>query len=75
MLAWLSAFFWLACAAFRLARFNVTVDPLADKKYFVGLPSPGATLVVIATILALRTPRARSRDAGAGRRQRRTRRC
>ena len=55
VLAWLSAFFWLACAAFRLARFNVTVDPLADKKYFVGLPSPGATLVVIATILALRT--------------------
>ena len=56
VLAWLSAFFWLACAAFRLARFNVTVDPLADKKYFVGLPSPGATLVVIATLLALRTP-------------------
>jgi CDP-diacylglycerol--serine O-phosphatidyltransferase len=55
VLAWLSAFFWLACAAFRLARFNVTVDPLADKKYFVGLPSPGATLVVIATILALQT--------------------
>ena len=60
-LAWLSAFFWLACAAFRLARFNVTVDPLADKKYFVGLPSPGATLVVIATILALRHPGARAR--------------
>ena len=56
VLAWLSAFLWLACAAFRLARFNVTVDPLADKKYFVGLPSPGATLFVIATILALRTP-------------------
>lgn len=56
VVAWLSAFFWLACAAFRLARFNVTVDPLADKKYFVGLPSPGATLVVMATILALRTP-------------------
>lgn len=57
VLAWLSAFLWLACAAFRLARFNVTVDPLADKKYFVGLPSPGATLVVIATIVALGTPR------------------
>ena len=56
VIAWLSAFFWLACAAFRLARFNVTVDPMADKKYFVGLPSPGATLVVIATIFALRTP-------------------
>ncbi len=56
VLAWLSAFLWLACAAFRLARFNVTVDPLADKKYFIGLPSPGATLVVIATIFALGTP-------------------
>jgi CDP-diacylglycerol--serine O-phosphatidyltransferase len=56
VLAWCAAFFWLACAAFRLARFNVTVDPLADKKYFVGLPSPGATLVVIATIVALGTP-------------------
>jgi len=56
VLAWLSAFFWLACAAFRLARFNVTVDPLADKTYFVGLPSPGATLVVIATIVALGSP-------------------
>ncbi len=55
VLAWLSAFLWLACAAFRLARFNVTVDPMADKKYFVGLPSPGAALVVIATIVALRT--------------------
>ena len=59
VLAWGSAFFWLACAAFRLARFNVTVDPLADKKYFVGLPSPGATMVVIATIFALGSP-----DAG-----------
>ena len=42
VLSWLAAFFWLACAAFRLARFNVTIDPLADKRYFVGLPSPGA---------------------------------
>src|SRR5689334_15113768 len=56
VVAWLSAFLWLACAAFRLARFNVTVDPLADKKYFIGLPSPGATLVVIATVIGLGTP-------------------
>lgn len=54
--AWVGAFFWLACAAFRLARFNVTVDPMADKRYFVGLPSPGAAAVIIATILALTTP-------------------
>ena len=56
VLSWLAAFFWLACAAFRLARFNVTIDPLADKRYFVGLPSPGAALVVMATILALDSP-------------------
>jgi hypothetical protein len=48
--------FWLACAAYRLARFNVTIDPLADKRYFVGLPSPGAAGVVIATVLAIDGP-------------------
>jgi CDP-diacylglycerol--serine O-phosphatidyltransferase len=56
ILAWLVAFLWLACAAFRLARFNVTIDPAADKRYFVGLPSPGAAAVVMATILALDSP-------------------
>ncbi len=56
VLAWLVAFLWLACAAFRLARFNVTIDPAADKRYFVGLPSPGAAAVVMATILALDSP-------------------
>ncbi len=56
VLAWLAAFFWLACAAFRLARFNVTIDPAADKRYFVGLASPGAAGVVIATIFALDSP-------------------
>jgi CDP-diacylglycerol--serine O-phosphatidyltransferase len=55
-LAWGIAFHWLACAAFRLARFNVTIDPTADKRYFVGLPSPGAAAVVMATIFALDTP-------------------
>lgn len=56
VLAWLVAFFWLGCAAFRLARFNVTIDPAADKRYFVGLASPGAAAVVIATIFALDSP-------------------
>lgn len=54
--AWFAAFFWLACAAFRLARFNFTIDPTADKKYFVGMPSPGAAAVVIATVFALARP-------------------
>jgi CDP-diacylglycerol--serine O-phosphatidyltransferase len=48
--------FWLACAAYRLARFNVTIDPLADKRYFVGLASPGAAGVVIATVMAIGEP-------------------
>ena len=54
--AWAGAMFWLACAAYRLARFNVTIDPLADKRYFVGLASPGAAGVVIATVMAIGTP-------------------
>jgi len=56
ILAWLVAFLWLACDALRLARFNVTIDPAADKRYFVGLPSPGAAAVVMATIFALDSP-------------------
>jgi CDP-diacylglycerol--serine O-phosphatidyltransferase len=45
-------FVWLACAAIRLARFNTTVDPTADKRYFTGLPSPGAAGVVLASVFA-----------------------
>ena len=63
VLSWLAAFFWLGCAAFRLARFNVTVDPTADKRYFVGLPSPAAAAVVMATIFALNQPQAGGYDA------------
>ena len=55
VVAWFAAYLWVACAAFRLARFNFTIDPTADKRYFVGLPSPGAAAVVIATVLALDT--------------------
>lgn len=54
--AWAGAMFWLACAAYRLARFNVTIDPMADKRYFIGLASPGAAGVVIATVFALKEP-------------------
>src|SRR5690606_11376261 len=54
--AWAGAMFWLASAAYRLARFNVTIDPLADKRYFIGLASPGAAGVVIATVFAIDQP-------------------
>jgi CDP-diacylglycerol--serine O-phosphatidyltransferase len=51
-LGWIACFIWLACAAIRLARFNTTVDPTADKRYFTGLPSPGAAGVVLASVFA-----------------------
>lgn len=54
--AWIAAFLWLACAAFRLARFNFTIDPTDDKRYFIGLPSPAAAAVVMATVFALDNP-------------------
>jgi len=52
LLAWVVCFLWVACAAIRLARFNVTIDPAADKRYFTGLPSPGAAAVVLASVFA-----------------------
>ena len=51
-LGWIACFLWVACAAIRLARFNTTIDPTADKRYFIGLPSPGAAGVVIASVFA-----------------------
>ncbi|QIX28347.1 CDP-diacylglycerol--serine O-phosphatidyltransferase [Nocardioides sp. JQ2195] len=54
--AWIAAFLWLACAAFRLARFNFTIDPTDEKRYFIGLPSPAAAAVVMATVFALDNP-------------------
>ncbi len=42
-LGWLAAFFYCACAALRLARFNTKLeDKDQDKRFFQGLPSPGA---------------------------------
>ena len=44
-LGWLAAFVYTACASLRLARFN-TQAPSVDKRYFQGLPSPGAAAVL-----------------------------
>ena len=44
-IGWMVAFVFAACAALRLARFNVQIDT-ADKRYFTGLPSPAAAAVV-----------------------------
>jgi len=45
---WLAAFFYAACAALRLARFNTRAS--ADKRFFEGLPSPSAAAIVSAFI-------------------------
>ena len=48
-LGWLAAFLYAACAALRLARFNVQ-HGTADKRYFVGLPSPSAAAVTMGLV-------------------------
>ena len=51
------AFVYAACAAFRLARFNVQIG-VVDKRYFVGLPSPLAAILLSSAIwFALDWPR------------------
>ena len=48
-LGWLGAFFYTACAALRLARFN-TQAGVADKAYFQGLASPAAAGTLLASV-------------------------
>lgn len=47
---WLTCFVFVACAALRLARFNVQSGDI-EKKSFQGLPSPGAAGVIAVTVL------------------------
>lgn len=49
-LAWLGGFFIVACAALRLARFNVRHD-VQDKRYFQGLPTPATALFIATAVL------------------------
>lgn len=42
---WIAAFVYCACAALRLARFNVNTA-VVDKRWFQGLPSPAAAALV-----------------------------
>src|SRR6056297_2611051 len=48
-IGWLSAFFYSACGALRLARFN-TQAGVADKRYFQGLASPAAAGTLVSTL-------------------------
>ncbi len=49
-MGWLATFLYLACAALRLARFNVSAT-VAAKSYFQGLPSPVAAASIATSIL------------------------
>jgi CDP-diacylglycerol--serine O-phosphatidyltransferase len=42
---WIAAFVYVAGAALRLARFNTLLE-VADKRWFLGLPSPSAAALV-----------------------------
>jgi CDP-diacylglycerol--serine O-phosphatidyltransferase len=44
-IGWLATFFYAACAAIRLARFNARAAT-ADKRFFEGLPSPSAAALL-----------------------------
>jgi CDP-diacylglycerol--serine O-phosphatidyltransferase len=46
---WLAAFFYVAMAALRLARFNVQTGTV-EKKYFIGLASPSAAILLVSFI-------------------------
>ncbi len=50
-LGWLASFFYVACGALRLARFNVQSGTV-EKAYFQGLPIPMAAGIVASSVLA-----------------------
>ena len=47
---WAAGFLYVSAAAIRLARFNIQTGTVADKRYFIGMPSPAAAGVPAATI-------------------------
>lgn len=50
-IGWLASFFYVACGALRLARFNVQAGSV-EKAYFQGLPIPMAAGIVASSVLA-----------------------
>lgn len=50
-LGWLVAFFYLVCAATRLARFNIQAGS-GDRRFFAGLPSPSSAGSIGALVFA-----------------------
>jgi len=50
-IGWLGSFFLVACAALRLARFNVQMGS-TEKKHFTGLPTPASAIMIATTVLS-----------------------
>lgn len=46
----LASFFFIACSAIRLARFNVQAS-FIDHRFFVGMPTPGGAACIVSIIL------------------------
>lgn len=55
-LGWLVCFIFLACCAWRLARFNIQGMAPGGSRYFVGLPTPAAAGMIAATVHATSGP-------------------
>jgi len=49
-LGWLVGFFYLACCAWRLARFNIQGMAPGSNRYFVGMPTPAAAGMIAAAV-------------------------
>ena len=50
-IGWAAAFIYLACAAIRLAKFNTLTTEAESKRYFRGMPSPGAAGLMLTQVL------------------------
>jgi len=50
-LGWGVTFLYVACAAIRLAKFNVLTGDEESKKFFRGIPSPGAAGLIIIMVM------------------------
>jgi CDP-diacylglycerol--serine O-phosphatidyltransferase len=49
-IGWIVTFGYVICGAARLARFNIQTGRPTDRRYFVGLPIPGAAGVIAAVV-------------------------
>ena len=67
---WIIAAAFAACAALRLARFNVETSDDDDHLYFSGLPSPAAAAVIAGFAIMFYQLRQNVQSAEGGRRQR-----